>query len=214
MKLLCTTWLVLVILLSLAIPVLGQAGRTGRGGSSFTNSSYHSTPRATPTKSPVSRSAAAPRAPRSFSSLAGESSASASTSPRAIRQATTHFQANASRVTTNPGLQYARQQEVHAKTSGPLRLYKRDTETNRLNPAGEGHSLYLPNKGNPKANWKANSGAIRQELATGRPLLDSHTQPGGQLVGTRGFLNAERSLLKTRGYNYNSRTRTWTKAAH
>jgi hypothetical protein len=209
MKKLYSILFALAIVAGINIPTLGQAGRNGRGGNSFKNSTYHSTPRATPAKSPVSRSSVSSTAPRTFSSLASNSPLRTSPSNRAITQATNRFQANASRITTNPGMDYARQQKAFAKTSGPLRLYKWDTEGNQINPAGEGHSLYLPKKGNRKANWKANSTALRQEMALKRPIMDSHTNSDGQLIKTGGGLGAERSALKGRGYNYNTRTRTW-----
>jgi hypothetical protein len=55
--------------------------------------------------------------------------------------------------------------------------------------------LHLPNKGSPKANWKANSGALRKEMQSGKPIFDSYKLPNGDLIKTKGFLNAERNLL-------------------
>ena len=63
--------------------------------------------------------------------------------------------------------------------------------------------LYLPNKGTPKLNWKANSGALRREMGLGKPIFDSYRTTGGVLIPTKGFLNAERSLLQGRGWIYN-----------
>jgi len=71
--------------------------------------------------------------------------------------------------------------------------------------------LNLPNRGSPKANWKQNSGYLRQEMGKGQPIFDSYRNPGtgvqmpsGQFPTSKGrFLNAERQLLETRGWNYN-----------
>ena len=63
----------------------------------------------------------------------------------------------------------------------------------------------LPNRGGAKANWKQNSGVVRQEISKGKPIRDA--SPGD----TRGqFLNAERSLLRDRGWTFDSRTSYWT----
>jgi len=49
----------------------------------------------------------------------------------------------------------------------------------------------LPNLGNPKANWKQNSGVLREEMRRGAALRDaSPDDTSGQ------FLNAERNLLQ------------------
>lgn len=71
--------------------------------------------------------------------------------------------------------------------------------------------LNLPNKGSPKANWKQNSGFLRQEMGKGKPIFDSYRNPrtgaqipSGQTPTSSGrFLNAERQLLETRGWKYN-----------
>jgi len=63
--------------------------------------------------------------------------------------------------------------------------------------------LHLPNKGTPKLNWKANYGALRREMNLGKPIFDSYRLPNGQYIPTRGFLNAERFTLQSRGWIYN-----------
>jgi hypothetical protein len=74
--------------------------------------------------------------------------------------------------------------------------------------------LNLFNKGSPKASWKQNAGYLRQEMGKGQPIFDSYRNPytgvqipSGQFPTSKGrFLNAERQLLETRGWNYNPST--------
>ncbi|MBV1881333.1 MAG: hypothetical protein KUG82_06850 [Pseudomonadales bacterium] len=62
----------------------------------------------------------------------------------------------------------------------------------------------LPNQGSPKANWKQNSGVLRQEMGKGKPIRDA--SPGD----TSGqFLNAERNLLESRGWSFDNSTNYW-----
>jgi len=62
----------------------------------------------------------------------------------------------------------------------------------------------LPNQGSPKANWKQNSGVLREEMRRGQPIRDA--SPGD----VRGpFLNAERALLEDRGWTFNPGTNLW-----
>ncbi len=62
----------------------------------------------------------------------------------------------------------------------------------------------LPDKGNPKANWKQNSGVLRQEMGKGKPIRDASS---GDTSGQ--FLNAERNLLRDRGWTFDSKTNDW-----
>ncbi|WP_419632435.1 hypothetical protein, partial [Thiolapillus sp.] len=62
----------------------------------------------------------------------------------------------------------------------------------------------LPDRGSPKANWKQNSSVLRKEMARGKPIRDA--SPGD----TSGqFLNAERNLLRNRGWTFDSETNYW-----
>jgi hypothetical protein len=72
-------------------------------------------------------------------------------------------------------------------------------------PAGERTLLDKPpGLGSPKANWKQNSGVLRQEIKRGLPIRDaSPGDTGGQ------FLNAERNLLRERGWTFDSKTNYW-----
>ena len=59
----------------------------------------------------------------------------------------------------------------------------------------------LPNQGSPQANWRQNSGVLRQEMNQCRPIRDA--SPGN----TEGlFLNAERQLLQNHGWTFNPST--------
>jgi hypothetical protein len=71
------------------------------------------------------------------------------------------------------------------------------------------YMLYLPNKRTPKINWKANYDPLRTEMGLGKPIFDSFTRFDGTLIETGGFLNAERFILKNRGWVYNSNMWAW-----
>jgi hypothetical protein len=62
----------------------------------------------------------------------------------------------------------------------------------------------LPDRGSPKANWQQNSGVLRQEMKRGLPIRDA--SPGDR---TGQFLNAERNLLRDRGWTFDSKTKLW-----
>ena len=57
----------------------------------------------------------------------------------------------------------------------------------------------LPNKGNPRANWKQNDGALREQMRKGEPIRDASI---GDNSGT--FLNAERNRLYNSGWRLDS----------
>jgi RHS repeat-associated protein len=62
----------------------------------------------------------------------------------------------------------------------------------------------LPNLGGPKANWTQNSGVLRQEMGRGLPIRDA-----SPLDTTGQFLNAERNLLRDRGWTFDRATNYW-----
>jgi len=62
----------------------------------------------------------------------------------------------------------------------------------------------LPNLGDPKLNWQQNAGVLRQEMGRGLPIRDA--SPGD---GAGQFLNAERYLLKDRGWRFDAGTNYW-----
>jgi RHS repeat-associated protein len=62
----------------------------------------------------------------------------------------------------------------------------------------------LPDRGSPKANWHQNAGALREEVKRGLPIRDA--SPNDR----RGrFLNAERNLLRDRGWTFDKETNLW-----
>lgn len=71
--------------------------------------------------------------------------------------------------------------------------------------AGEQSLLHrLPNRGSPRANWTQNSGVLRQEMSRGAPIRDASP---GDTAGK--FLNAERNLLRDRGWTFDPQTYYW-----
>ncbi len=97
---------------------------------------------------------------------------------------------------------------VAAKVGG--KFFAKRTAIGRVNDlqnlkSGERSLLdRLPDRGSPKANWKQNSGILRQEMAKGKPIRDvSPGDTSGQ------FHNAERNLLRSNGWKFNSRSNNW-----
>jgi len=62
----------------------------------------------------------------------------------------------------------------------------------------------LPDLGSPKLNWQQNSGVLRQEMNRGFPIRDASV---GDTSGQ--FLNAERNLLRDRGWTFDANTNLW-----
>jgi RHS repeat-associated protein len=85
-----------------------------------------------------------------------------------------------------------------------------------LQSLGPGENSLLkhlqPNLGTPQANWTRNSGVLRREMAKGLPLRDASVDPKtGALIDYPGsFLNAERHLLRSRGWTYDPATTLWS----
>lgn len=67
----------------------------------------------------------------------------------------------------------------------------------------------LPNLGNPKANWTQNSSVLRQEMSRLVPIRDATVNSTGKLIDNTGFLRAERNLLDSKGWTYNTATQYW-----
>jgi hypothetical protein len=76
------------------------------------------------------------------------------------------------------------------------------------------HTLlkHLPDQGSPKANWRQNASVLRREMGKGQPIRDASVDPRtGALVEYPGsFLNAERALLRDRGWTYDPKSRLWS----
>lgn len=58
--------------------------------------------------------------------------------------------------------------------------------------------------GSPQANWKRNSGVLREEMRRGQPIRDASPGDNGGV-----FLNAERNLLRDRGWTFDSNSGYW-----
>jgi RHS repeat-associated protein len=72
-------------------------------------------------------------------------------------------------------------------------------------PAGERSLLgRLPNRGSPRANWNQNWGVLRKEMSRGLPIRDASP---GDTGGS--FLNAERALMRDRGWTFDSSSNLW-----
>ena len=69
--------------------------------------------------------------------------------------------------------------------------------------------LYLPNQGTAKLNWAQNSSRLREAMRQGKPIYDSYIDEAGNMIPTPGFLNAERNLLKNRGWSFYPATGAW-----
>jgi hypothetical protein len=93
---------------------------------------------------------------------------------------------------------------------GGLNLYKwgHYTSNRATNWKTADRMLFLPNKGTPKLNWKQNSSALRYEMRKGNLIYDSYRYDNGYQIldGYNSFIHAERSLLESRGWRYNTTT--------
>lgn len=100
-------------------------------------------------------------------------------------------------------------------SKGGLNLFRAGPDGNATRGAATGwkegdRMLYLPNQGSAQANWAQNSGRLRQEMGQGKPIFDSYRDsasglqiPAGTTPSSGGrFLNAERKLLESRGWQY------------
>jgi hypothetical protein len=95
---------------------------------------------------------------------------------------------------------------------GGLNLFKWNHHTSTTGSGWrEGdRMLAVPWKGTPKATWKENASRLRREMRSGDPIYETYADEVGNLIPTKGFLNAERNLLLNRGWQYSPRTRAWT----
>ena len=102
---------------------------------------------------------------------------------------------------------------------GGLNLFRAGPDGSTTREAATGwrqgdRMLYLPNQGSAQSNWVQNAGRLRQEMRAGEPIFDSYRDmatglqiPAGTSPASGGrFLNAERRLLESRGWIYDSST--------
>ncbi len=86
----------------------------------------------------------------------------------------------------------------------PTVVIGRTPDLKNLGPNEQSLIDRLPNLGSPKANWEQNAGVLRQIMKEGRPIRDaSPGDTGGP------FLNAERNLLRDRGWTYDAKSSFW-----
>jgi RHS repeat-associated protein len=108
---------------------------------------------------------------------------------------------------------------ANSGSKGGLNLFRAGPDGNATRGAATGwkegdRMLYLPNQGSAQANWAQNSGRLRQEMGQGNPIFDSYRDaasglqiPAGTTPSSGGrFLNAERKLLESRGWQYTPST--------
>ena len=89
-------------------------------------------------------------------------------------------------------------------TEEVITVIGRTRELNNLQNGERSLLGRLPDKGNPRDNWHQNSGELRKEMNRGNPIGDkSPSDTGGQ------FLNAERNLLRDRGWTFDPKTNRW-----
>ncbi len=84
-----------------------------------------------------------------------------------------------------------------------------DIGAGKLLPGEKSLLARLPNQGSPQANWKQNSGVLRQEMGKGLPIRDASVDSAGNLTNNTGFLKAERNLLQNKDWTYSQKTQTW-----
>jgi RHS repeat-associated protein len=107
---------------------------------------------------------------------------------------------------------------TRAIESGGLNLYRAGRDGNLTRGAAENwkqgdRMLFLPNRGSVKANWQQNAGKLRAEMRREEPIYDSYRTPSGLQIPAGAtpsspgrFLNAERKLLESNGWRYNTET--------
>jgi hypothetical protein len=103
-----------------------------------------------------------------------------------------------------PGTKLAKLRKLHAAEEVATTVIGRVRDLTDL-PSGYRSLLdRLPNRGNPRANWRQNAGVLRSEMTRGLPIRDMSP---GDTAGN--FLNAERSLLRDRRWTFDGDTNYW-----
>ncbi len=87
----------------------------------------------------------------------------------------------------------------------PTTVIGRVKDLQNLGPCERSLLNRLPDLGNPQANWKQNSGVLRQEIRRGVPIRDA--SPLDNTSGT--FLNAERNVLQNFGWSIDPSSGLW-----
>jgi hypothetical protein len=66
-----------------------------------------------------------------------------------------------------------------------------------------------PGLGSWKADWKYNASLLRTEMSIGKPIRDASVDSLGNRINNTGILRAERNLLDSHGWVYDSGTKMW-----
>jgi hypothetical protein len=94
-------------------------------------------------------------------------------------------------------------------SAGPTTVIGRRTDLLAPGALGTNEQTLLdrltPDLGDPQLNWRRNAGVLRQEMRGGLPIRDA--SPAIDMGGP--FLNAERYLLRDRGWTYDPATNFW-----
>lgn len=100
---------------------------------------------------------------------------------------------------------------IGSAAKGGLNLFKCDSPQALKAEGWKEHDYFfrLPNQGSPAANWMQNSSRLREVMRSGKPIYDSYIDDAGNLIPTRGFLNAERDILINRGWLFSPLTGAW-----
>jgi RHS repeat-associated protein len=109
------------------------------------------------------------------------------------------------------GAELALKNGTKTTINGGLNLFKKGSEEALKQTgwrAGD-RFLRLQRIGITKLDWKQNSRLLRQEMRSGNPIFDSYRLPNGALIPANGFLNAERTLLQNRGWNFDVNLGAW-----
>ncbi|MFH1816258.1 MAG: hypothetical protein ABIF28_19100, partial [Pseudomonadota bacterium] len=99
---------------------------------------------------------------------------------------------------------FTQRQASSAAAQGATTVIGRVNDLKSLQAGEQSLLERLPNLGGPKANWAQNSGVLREEMGRGVPIRDASP---GDTAGQ--FLNAERGLLRDRGWTFDSKTNFW-----
>ncbi|MDK9724927.1 MAG: filamentous hemagglutinin N-terminal domain-containing protein [Sterolibacteriaceae bacterium MAG5] len=90
------------------------------------------------------------------------------------------------------------------EAAGATTVIGRVKDLQKLDPGEKSLLDRLPDLGNPKANWQQNAGVLREEMRRNLPIRDASP---GDTAGQ--FLNAERGLLRNRGWTFDPQTNFW-----
>lgn len=98
----------------------------------------------------------------------------------------------------------AKMAEASAGAANATTVIGRLKDIQKLGPGEKSLLDRLPDLGNRKANWQQNAAVLREEMRLGKPIRDASP---GDTAGQ--YLNAERNLLRDRGWAFDPKTNYW-----